>query len=161
MTELTHFNTEGHAKMVDISGKTSTLRTALAQGIIYMDTKTLVLVENKNLKKGDVLGCAQIAGIMAAKKTAEIIPMCHPVSLSGIDIHFETLTQTPGIRIIAKVTCTGNTGVEMEALTAVSAAALTIYDMCKAAGKDMTISQIQLLKKTGGKSGSYVRKEWK
>ena len=157
MTEFTHFNEEGHAKMVDVTGKGITLRTAMAAGTIYMAPETVAAVRSGGIAKGDVLSVAQVAGIMAAKRTAEIIPMCHPLMLSGINIRF--MINKTSIDIFSEVRCRGETGVEMEALTAVSAAALTIYDMCKALQKDMKISNIRLLKKTGGVRGDYALHE--
>jgi len=153
--ELTHFNEEGRAMMVDVSEKESTLREAVAAGIVYVNSKTLKLIAHGEIKKGDVLAVAQVAGIMAAKRTSEIIPMCHPVEITGIDISFSPDDWRGAIDIRATVRCKGETGVEMEALTAVTAAALTIYDMCKSAQKDIEISGIRLLKKTGGQSGDY------
>ncbi len=154
---LTHFNTEGRAWMVDVSEKEVTIRLAVARGEIQMSPKTLSLIKDKGLAKGDVLGVSQVAGIMAAKKASDIIPMCHPLMLSGIDISFVINEVDSKIEIEASVKNAGQTGVEMEALTAVSVAALTIYDMCKAVEKDMVISNICLVRKTGGKSGEYVR----
>lgn len=153
--ELTHFNKEGHAKMVDVTDKEVTYREAVAEGVIYMNEQTIQAIADGNIKKGDVLSVAQVAGIMAAKKTSDIIPMCHPLMLTGVDISFDVKKTEIAIKAIVK--CKGETGVEMEALTAVSTAALTIYDMCKAVQKDMTIGDIKLLEKTGGKSGHYKR----
>lgn len=153
--ELTHFNKEGHAKMVDVTDKEVTCREAVAEGVIYMNEQTIQAIADGNIKKGDVLSVAQVAGIMAAKKTSDIIPMCHPLMLTGVDISFDVKKTEIAIKAIVK--CKGETGVEMEALTAVSTAALTIYDMCKAVQKDMTIGDIKLLEKTGGKSGDYKR----
>ena len=157
MTEFTHFNEEGHAKMVDVTGKGITLRTAMAAGTIYMAPETVAAVRSGGIAKGDVLSVAQVAGIMAAKRTAEIIPMCHPLMLSGINIRF--MINETSIDIFSEIRCRGETGVEMEALTAGSAAALTIYDMCKALQKDMKSSNIRLLKKTGGVRGDYTLHE--
>lgn len=159
MAELTHFNDEGRAKMVDVSAKDVTLRTATAGGTVILSGETFALVESGRMKKGDVLAVAQVAGIMAAKKNAELIPMCHPIALTGVDISFVLDREKHTIDISATVRCKGETGVEMEALTAVSVTALTIYDMCKAAQKDIVIDNIRLLSKTGGKSGDYLRKE--
>ncbi|NLO47304.1 MAG: cyclic pyranopterin monophosphate synthase MoaC [Clostridiales bacterium] len=156
MGEFTHFNGEGRAKMVDVSKKEPTLRTATAGGTVFLSTGTFLLVIEGKMKKGDVLSVAQVAGIMAAKRTAELIPMCHPIAITGVDLSFSPDAQTNSIGITATVRCKGETGVEMEALTAVSAAALTIYDMCKAVQKDIVISDIRLLSKTGGKSGDYI-----
>lgn len=155
--EFSHFNTEGRGKMVDVTEKTATSRRAVAAGTIYMSAATVEAVRTGGVAKGDVLAVAQVAGIMAAKRTWELIPMCHPIPLTGIDLSFSLGEEQ--IDIQATVKCKGETGVEMEALTAVSAAALTIYDMCKALQKDMTIGQVRLLEKTGGKSGAYRRED--
>ena len=156
MEELTHFNRQGRARMVDVTGKEITYRTAVAAGEIHMAATTLAKIREGQVAKGDVLAVAQVAGIQAAKHCWELIPMCHPLPLTGIDISCE-LSEVPCcVRIQAQVSCTGVTGVEMEALTAVSAAALTIYDMCKAIQKDMRIEYIRLLSKSGGKSGDYI-----
>ena len=152
---LTHINDQGRARMVDVSEKAITHRIAVAAGSIYMQPETLQAIIDGQIKKGDVLAVAQVAGIMAAKQTSAIIPMCHPLMLSGIDIHFETDTEENAVHIKASVKTTGQTGVEMEALHAVSAAALTIYDMCKAVQKDMVIGPVRLLAKSGGKSGDF------
>lgn len=157
MEKFTHINEKGRAKMVDVGGKNDTFRQAIACGSIFMKPSTLELIKNKGIKKGEVLSVAQIAGIMGAKKTSELIPMCHNIFLSGSDIDFELKVDSSEIYIQAKVKSTGKTGVEMEALTAVSIAALTIYDMCKAVDKDMKIGEVYLLEKTGGKSGRYIR----
>jgi len=159
MTEkkLTHFNESGRARMVDVSGKEVTLRTATASAKVLVSAETLALIKEGRAKKGDVLGVAQVAGIMAAKKNAELIPMCHPLQITGVDIVFVIDEDTPAIYVEATVRCKGETGVEMEALTAVTVTALTIYDMCKAAQKDIVITDICLLSKTGGKSGDYYR----
>ena len=157
MGELTHFNTEKRARMVDVTDKPAALRTATAEGFVYMQPETLALVRAGTLAKGDVLAVAQVAGIMAAKRTSELIPMCHPVSLTGVDLSFEEQDSPCGVRIRASVRCKGETGVEMEALTACSVAALTVYDMCKAVQRDMTIGDIQLVRKTGGTHGDYQR----
>ena len=143
--------------MVDVTAKDVTQRTAAAAGTIFMAPQTIAAVRSGGISKGDVLAVAQVAGIMAAKRTAEIIPMCHPLMLSGIEIRFSVNENS--IDIFSEVRCKGETGVEMEALTAVSAAALTIYDMCKALQKDMTIGDIRLLKKSGGVRGDYTRYE--
>lgn len=159
MGELTHFNEQGRARMVDVTDKAVTHRTAVAAGEVHMSPETLENIKAGTLKKGDVLAVAQVAGIQAAKHCWELIPMCHPLPLTGIDITF-SLSDTPCmVAIRAAVTCTGVTGVEMEALTAVSAAALTVYDMCKAVQKDMRITNIRLLEKSGGKSGDYRSEE--
>ena len=157
--EFTHFNESGHAKMVDVSAKEATLRTASAAGFVSMTKETLALVTEGRIKKGDVLGVAQVAGIMAAKKTSDLIPMCHPVPITGADITFRISDDPSGIEIKAEVRCKGETGVEMEALTAVSVAALTIYDMCKAVERGIRIGDIRLLAKSGGKSGDYRAEE--
>lgn len=157
MAKFTHFNDEGRARMVDVSAKEITSRVAVARGEIRMKPDTLKLIKEQKMAKGDVLAVAQVAGIMGAKKTADIIPMCHPLMLSAVDISFIINEEESKIEIQATVKNSGQTGVEMEALTAVSVAALTIYDMCKAVEKDMVISDIYLVKKSGGKSGDYVR----
>jgi cyclic pyranopterin phosphate synthase len=154
--EFTHFNEAGRSKMVDVSEKKSTERVAVAKGAITMKKETLQKVISGQMKKGDVLGVAQIAGIMGVKRTADLIPMCHNIFISGSDIDFEIDEANSRILIAATVKNTGQTGVEMEALTAVSVAALTIYDMCKAVDKEMTIEAIYLAKKTGGKSGEFI-----
>lgn len=154
--ELTHVNQEGRAKMVDVGNKAVTIREAQARGYVYVNEETFALIQNGGHKKGDVLGVAQVAGIMSAKKTSEIIPMCHTILLTGVDISFQMDVVNSRVMIQSCVRCEGMTGVEMEALTAVSVAALTIYDMCKAVQKDIRIDGIQLLRKTGGKSGDYV-----
>ena len=159
MSELTHFNEQGRARMVDVTGKAVTHRTAVAAGEVHMSQETLAHIRNGTLKKGDVLAVAQVAGIQAAKHCWELIPMCHPLPLTGIDITFSLSDDPCMVELRAAVTCTGVTGVEMEALTAVSAAALTVYDMCKAVQKDMRITNIRLLEKSGGKSGDYRIKE--
>jgi cyclic pyranopterin phosphate synthase len=153
--DFTHFNESGRARMVDVSEKSDTLRTAVAAARVRMNRGTFELVKTGGMKKGDVLGAAQIAGIMAAKRTPDLIPMCHTLLLTGVDLTFELNEAECAVEITATVRCTGATGVEMEALTAVSVAALTVYDMCKAVQKDMEITDIRLLKKTGGKSGTF------
>lgn len=155
--EFSHFNDQGRARMVDVSEKPCTMRTAVAAGRVIMSEETLDLIKSGGIKKGDVLAVSQVAGILAAKRTFEIIPMCHSLLLTGVDICFEY--EEYGISIKATVKCMGETGVEMEALTAVSAAALTIYDMCKAVQRDMEITNIRLIKKTGGNSGTFCREE--
>ncbi|HCG98244.1 MAG TPA: cyclic pyranopterin monophosphate synthase MoaC [Actinobacteria bacterium] len=149
---LTHFNKEGRAQMVDVSAKDITARTAIARGMVAMKPETMQLIKDGAIEKGDVLNVAQVAGIMAAKKTCDIIPMCHPLRITAVDINFSELSETE-LGIIATVKTMDRTGVEMEALTAVSAAALTVYDMCKAVDKTMLIGDIELIEKTGGKSG--------
>jgi len=157
--ELTHFNEQGRAKMVDVTEKTVTHRTATAAGEICVSPETMSHIKNGTLKKGDVLAVAQVAGIQAAKHTWELIPMCHPLPLTGIDISFALCEDPCKVEITAVVSCTGVTGVEMEALSAVSVAALTVYDMCKAVQKDMCIENIRLLEKSGGTSGHYRAEE--
>lgn len=155
--ELTHFNDQGRARMVDISEKKITSREAIAQTTVTMDCMTLTRIKEGKIGKGDVLAVAQVAAIMAAKKTSDWIPMCHPLPLTGVNIVFSDNGQDE-LYIEGTVKTTGKTGVEMEALTAVSAAALTVYDMCKALQKDMVIGPTQLLTKTGGKNGDYRRR---
>jgi len=159
MPNFTHLDEKGNVRMVDVTEKEPTVRSATAQGIISMNRDTFEKIENRNVKKGNVLETARIAGIMAAKKTADLIPMCHPLNLSHAKIDFFPDRKTASIRIVAEIRLTGKTGVEMEALTAVSMAALTIYDMCKSLDKGMKISDIVLLSKTGGKSGTYTREK--
>ena len=159
MADFSHFNDNGRARMVDVSEKNETSRTAVAAGRVLVNEETFRLIKTGGMKKGDVLATAQIAGIMGAKRTPDIIPMCHPIMISGVDIDFNLNEEELAVEICATAKCTGVTGVEMEALTAVSVAALTVYDMCKAVQKDMVISDIRLLKKTGGKSGEFVRGE--
>jgi len=148
--DLTHINDQGNAKMIDVSDKKATIREAVACASIYLDAKTIDRIINKDIKKGDVLGVAQVAGIMGAKATSNIIPMCHPISITGCDITFNF--EINKINIIATAKTIGQTGVEMEALSAVTISALTIYDMCKSIDKKMSISDISLIKKSGGKS---------
>ena len=157
MSDFTHFNDAGRARMVDVSGKDETVRTAVAAGRVRMNAETFTLVKTGGMKKGDVLTTAQIAGVMAAKKTSDMIPMCHTLLLTGVDLSFDLNETDCTVDITATVKCRGVTGVEMEALTAVSVAALTVYDMCKAVQKDMEITDIRLLQKTGGKSGTFTR----
>ncbi|MBQ9980693.1 MAG: cyclic pyranopterin monophosphate synthase MoaC [Oscillospiraceae bacterium] len=159
MGEFTHFNDYGRACMVDVGGKKETDRTAVAAGRVLVNRETFDLIKSGGHKKGDVLATAQIGGIMGAKRTPEIIPMCHPIFLTGVDIEFDLNEEELAVEITATARCTGQTGVEMEAMTAVSVAALTVYDMCKAVQKDMVIDNIRLLKKTGGKSGEFIRQE--
>ena len=155
MPKLTHFNNEGRAKMVDVSEKQATLRQAVAGGTVYVNAETFGLIKRGEMKKGDVLAVAQVAGIMAAKSTPQLIPMCHPIAITGVDISFFSDETRHAIDITATVRCKGETGVEMEAMTAATVAALTIYDMCKAVQKDIEITNIRLLSKSGGKSGDY------
>ena len=158
MTErFSHFDARGNARMVDVGAKAPSQRVAIATGTIFMSNEAYRLLCAGTIAKGDVLGVARIAGIMAAKKTSDIIPLTHPLSIDRVDIAFTLNDTEESVGIEATVGTTGKTGVEMEALTAVSAAALTIYDMCKAVDKKMVISDICLLKKTGGKSGTFVR----
>lgn len=157
--KLTHLNEKGRAKMVDVSNKDVTERFAKAKACVKLNEETFNLILNQGIKKGDVLSVSQVAGIMASKNTSSIIPMCHPIMLTGADIDFILHKESFEIEIIAKTKCTEKTGVEMEALTAVSIAALTIYDMCKAVQRDIEITDIKLLEKTGGKSGSFKREE--
>ena len=152
---LTHFDDQGHAHMVDVSAKPVTSRLAVAEGLVLMSLETLALVTEGRAKKGDVLGVARLAGIMAAKRTADLIPLCHPLPLTRVALDLVADAGLPGIRVTATVKTAGVTGVEMEALTAVSVACLTVYDMLKAAQKSMVISGIRLLLKDGGKSGLY------
>ncbi|WP_294925681.1 cyclic pyranopterin monophosphate synthase MoaC [uncultured Paracoccus sp.] len=151
---LTHFDNRGQAHMVDVSGKAETARMAVAEGVVIMAPETLALAQG-GAAKGDVMGVARLAGIMGAKRTADLIPLCHPLPLSKVAIELTPDPALPGIRVTATAATTGRTGVEMEALTAVSTACLTIYDMLKAAQKDMRIEGIRLLSKTGGKSGDF------
>ena len=155
MSDLTHIDSNGNAVMVDVSEKDKTERTATAIGSIYMEEKTLKLINNKNIKKGDVLSIAQLAGIMAAKQTSNLIPLCHPLNLTSVKLELTANNENNSIDIISTCKLTGQTGVEMEALTAVSIAALTIYDMCKAVDRSMRIGDIRLTHKTGGKSGEF------
>jgi len=157
-TKLSHLDEKGEARMVDVSDKAATHRTARAEGFVAMAPATLALVEQGAAKKGDVLATARIAGIMAAKRTHELIPLCHPLAITKASVDLEPTREPPGIRVTAEVKVAGPTGVEMEALTAVSVACLTIYDMLKAADKAMTIGGVRLLEKTGGRSGSYRAK---
>ncbi len=156
MADFSHFNEDGRATMVDVGGKDVTERVAVAVGRILVNKQCFDMIKTGGHKKGDVLGTAQIAGIMAAKRTPDIIPMCHPIMITGANIRFNLNEEDLAVEIEATVKCSGVTGVEMEALTAASAAALTIYDMCKAVQKDMVIDQIHLVSKSGGKSGDFV-----
>ncbi|MEY4978040.1 MAG: hypothetical protein RLZZ352_310 [Pseudomonadota bacterium] len=153
---LTHFDAQGQAHMVDVAAKPATHRVAVAEGRIQMLPATLQLIASGNAKKGDVLGIARIAGIQGAKKTSDLIPLCHPIALTRVTVDFDIEAATHSVCCRASAECTGQTGVEMEALTACSVALLTIYDMCKAADRGMTISAIRLLEKRGGKSGHFV-----
>ena len=155
MNRLSHLNDRGEARMVDVSGKLVSQRTARAQGFVAMAAETLRLIESGTAKKGDVLATARIAGIMAAKKTHDLIPLCHPLAITKATVDFESSQQPPGIRVSAEVKVTGQTGVEMEALTAVTVACLTIYDMVKAVDRALSFSDIRLVEKMGGRSGHY------
>ena len=155
MTKLTHFDNEGQAHMVDVGDKAETLRIAVATGSIRMQPATFALVKAGDAKKGDVLGVARIAGIQASKKTSDLIPLCHPISLTKVSVEFTLDEKTSTIHCTTTTQCVGKTGVEMEALTATSVALLTIYDMVKAADRGMVISEIKLLEKEGGKSGHW------
>ena len=157
MTEFTHLNKKGEVRMVDVSLKEPTSRTAVAQGTVFMNPATFEKIESLQIKKGNVLETARIAGISAAKQTALLIPMCHPLNITHVSIDFFPDSATSSIRIESRVSIIDRTGVEMEALTAVSVAALTIYDMCKSHDKQMTINDICLLEKSGGKSGTFTR----
>ncbi len=156
--KLTHFDDEGKARMVDVSEKPLTQRDAVAKGSVYMKPETIRLIKDRQISKGDVLGVARVAGIMAAKKTSELIPMCHSLNITSVNIDFDIDEDKNKVDIKTTVRIVGQTGVEMEALTAASAAALTIYDMCKAVDKEMVISDIMLMEKRGGKSGEFKRK---
>ena len=159
MKKFTHIDAEGKARMVDVSGKAATMREAAARGFVSMKPETVRLILDKNIPKGDVIATARIAGMMAAKKTGELIPMCHPLNLTSVAVEMNVEEEKNRVRVEARVKTVGQTGVEMEALTAVSVAALTIYDMCKAVDKEMMISDIVLVEKRGGKSGEFRRKE--
>lgn len=159
MADFTHFNEQGRAKMVDVGEKPSSRRTAVAAGRVLVNDGTFELIRSGGIKKGDVLTVAQIAGVMGAKRTFELIPMCHIVPLNGIDLELRLNEEKKSIEISATVSCDGKTGVEMEALTAVATAALTVYDMCKAVQRDIVITDIRLLGKSGGVHGDYTRDE--
>ena len=159
MQDFTHFNDQGRAKMVNVGEKPVSRRTAVAAGRVLVNEETFSLIKSGGMKKGDVLTVAQIAGVMGAKHTPDIVPMAHPISIEGIDLKLYLNEERLSVEIEAAVSCDGKTGVEMEALTAVSTAALAVYDMCKAVQKDMTITDIRLIKKTGGVHGDYERKE--
>lgn len=159
MEDFTHFNEQGRAKMVDVGEKPETVRTATAYSCVLVSPETFELIKTGGMKKGDVLTVAQVAGVMGAKRTPDIIPMCHPISLTGIDLDLSLDEEKYSVEIKATVSCAGKTGVEMEALTAASVAALTVYDMCKAVQKDMVISEIKLLDKTGGVHGDFHRED--
>jgi cyclic pyranopterin phosphate synthase len=157
-SKLTHFDEEGAARMVDVTAKEETGREAVAEGRVFMQPETLALILNRKVVKGDVFAVARIAGIMTAKRTPDIIPLCHPLNLSSVNIAFEPDKERSSVLIRATVRIMARTGVEMEALAAVAAAGLTIYDMCKSTDRTMTISDIRLMKKSGGKSGTFERK---
>jgi len=157
MSSFTHLDEKGHVRMVDVTGKKPTVRVAVAGGAVSMKPETFSLIRDQKVKKGNVLETARIAGIMAAKKTSELIPMCHPLNLTHVQVNFEPDETNSRIRIEASVRAIDQTGVEMEALTAVSVAALTVYDMCKSYDREMIVSSIQLLEKSGGKSGTYKK----
>lgn len=156
MAEFTHFDAEGRAIMVDISAKETTARSATAKAVILMQPETKALIQNGKLKKGDVLGVARLAGIMAAKRTADLIPLCHPLMLTAVTVDFAVEESIPGVEVTATCSLNGRTGVEMEALTAAAVAALTVYDMCKAADRGIQITDLRLVHKSGGKSGDFM-----
>lgn len=159
MSSFTHIDKAGRVRMVDVTEKKTTSRTAIAQGTVYMNPTTLEKIQSQTLKKGNVLETARIAGIMAGKKTADLIPMCHPLNITHLQVDFFPDKNNSTIRIEATARIVGQTGVEMEALTAVSVAALTVYDMCKSHDREMRISDIWLLEKSGGKSGTFIRSD--
>jgi len=159
MSKLTHFDKEGAARMADVTAKDETAREAVAEGCVFMQPETLSLILDHKVVKGDVFAVARIAGIMAAKKTPDLIPLCHPLNISSVNIAFEPDKERSCVLIRATVRIFARTGVEMETLVAVAAAALTIYDMCKSTDRTMTISDIRLMKKSGGKSGTFVREK--
>ncbi len=159
MQDFTHFNEQGRAKMVDVGDKPVTTRTAVAAARVLVSRETFELIRSGGMKKGDVLTVAQVAGVMGAKRTPELIPMCHPILIDGIDLSLSLDEQRLSVEIRASVSCDGRTGVEMEALTAAATAALTVYDMCKAVQKDMVITDLRLVSKSGGVHGDYERKE--
>lgn len=157
MKDLSHIDAEGRARMVDVGAKSETARTARAEGSIRMNEETLSAVERSTVSKGDVIAAARIAGIMAAKRTAELIPLCHPIALTDVGVDFEIDRALPGLRVTAWASTQGRTGVEMEALTAVTVALLTVYDMAKAMDRGMEISGVRVIEKRGGKSGDWKR----
>ena len=159
MSELTHFDSQGQAHMVDVSAKAETHRTARAGGAIRMRAETLMLIESGSAKKGDVLGVARIAAIQGAKRTSELVPLCHPIAITRITVEFEIVRAANEVRCIAQVESFGRTGVEMEALTAVQVGLLTVYDMCKAVDRGMVIGDVRVLEKRGGKSGDWSAAE--
>lgn len=158
MAKLSHLDEQGRARMVDVSEKDVTSRMAVARGTIRMQAGTLALIRQGKVEKGDVFSVARVAGIMAAKKTSELIPMCHPLNITSVEIELVPQDEPPRVDIEASVRVSGKTGVEMEAMTAVAAAGLTIYDMCKAVDREMIIGEIRLVKKSGGKSGTFTRR---
>lgn len=159
MSKLSHLDDQGRAKMVDVSEKETSSRTAVARGTIQMRSETLALILEEKIEKGDVFSVARVAGIMAAKRTSELIPMCHPLNITSVEIDLIPQKNPARVEIEALVRVDGKTGVEMEAMTAVSVAGLTIYDMCKAVDREMSIGSIRLVRKSGGKSGTFIRKE--
>ncbi len=159
MGDFTHFNDQGRAKMVNVGEKPESQRVAVAAGRVLVNNETFALIQSGGMKKGDVLTVAQIAGVMGAKRTPDVIPMCHPIQINGIDLNLSLDEERRSVEIMASVSCDGKTGVEMEALTAVSMAALTVYDMCKAVQKDIMITDIRLLRKSGGVHGEFIREE--
>ena len=159
MADFTHFNEQGRAKMVDVGEKPVTVRTAVAAARVLVNEQTFALIRSGGMKKGDVLTVAQIAGVMGAKRTPELIPMCHPILIDGIDLKLSLDETRCSVEILASVSCAGRTGVEMEALTAAATAALTVYDMCKAVQKDMVVTDLRLISKSGGVHGDFERSE--
>lgn len=159
MAQLSHLDEQGRARMVDVSEKEVTSRIAIARGTIHMRAETLSLILEDKIEKGDVFSVARVAGIMAAKKTSELIPMCHPLNITAVEIELMPQRDPSRVDIEASVRVSGKTGVEMEAMTAVSVAGLTVYDMCKAVDREMALADIRLVKKSGGKSGTFIRKE--
>ncbi len=157
MAKLSHVDEQGRVRMVDVTAKDVTRRVAVARGVVTMQAGTLAAIAEGQIPKGDVLAVARIAGIMAAKKTSELIPMCHPLNISGVEVQLTPRETPPSVEVEATVRIAGQTGVEMEALTAVSVAGLTIYDMCKAVDREMTVGEIRLMHKSGGKSGTFDR----
>lgn len=159
MGDFTHFNDQGRAKMVNVGEKPESQRIAVAAGRVLVNNETFALIQSGGMKKGDVLTVAQVAGVMGAKRTPDVIPMCHPIQINGIDLNLSLDEKRQSVEITASVSCNGKTGVEMEALTAVSMAALTVYDMCKAVQKGIMITDIRLLKKSGGVHGEFTRED--
>lgn len=159
MGDFTHFNDQGRAKMVNVGEKPESQRIAVAAGRVLVNNETFALIQSGGMKKGDVLTVAQVAGVMGAKRTPDVIPMCHPIQINGIDLNLSLDEKRQSVEITASVSCHGKTGVEMEALTAVSMAALTVYDMCKAVQKDIMITDIRLLRKSGGVHGEFTRED--